>query len=156
MQLHVIAIGKTSAPHLQVGIDIYLQRLKHYARVQWTELPDVVSKNLSADAVKKKEGEKILQQLAQSDVLMLLDEKGKAYTSRAFADFLQRQMNTGIKTLCLVVGGAHGFSDEVYKRANGTISFSSMTFSHEMIRLFLAEQLYRAHTILKGEGYHHD
>lgn len=156
MKIQIITIGKTSASYLKEGIDIYLKRLHHYAKVEWKELPDAAAKGLAADPLKKKEGEAILQNIKPDEALILLDEKGKHYTSREFADFMQKKMNAGTKSLCFVIGGAFGFSDEVYARANAQISFSKMTLSHEMIRLFLAEQLYRAHTILKGESYHHD
>jgi 23S rRNA (pseudouridine1915-N3)-methyltransferase len=105
---------------------------------------------------KEKEGELILKQLKGEDVLILLDEKGKNPSSREFADFFQKKMNGGTRSLCLVIGGAYGFSDEVYNRAESLLSFSKMTFSHEMIRLMLVEQVYRAFTIIKGESYHHD
>jgi len=154
MIIRVITIGKTSTPYLKVGIDIYLNRLKHYAKVEYLELPDVAVKERTKQ--KEKEGELILKQLKGEDVLILLDEKGKNPSSREFADFFQKKMNGGTRSLCLVIGGAYGFSDEVYNRAESLLSFSKMTFSHEMIRLMLVEQVYRAFTIIKGESYHHD
>ncbi len=156
MKITIICIGKTGTSFLKEGTSVYLDRLKHYAKVEYKELPDANAKGLSSEMLKQREGESILKQIKTEDTLLLLDEKGDQFTSRAFADFLQKKMNAGSKNLCLVIGGAFGFSDEVYARANGKISFSKMTFSHEMIRLFLAEQLYRAFTILKGESYHHD
>jgi len=156
MKTRLICIGKTSTPYLREGINAYLKRLEHYTRVEYLELPDVPSKGLTPNTFKTKEGELILKQLKPDDVLVLLDENGDSYTSRDFANFLQKKMNAGVRSIVFVVGGAFGFSKEVMDKANGKLSFSKMTFSHEMIRLFAIEQLYRAHTILKGENYHHD
>ena len=119
-------------------------------------MPDIKnSKSLSEEQQKTKEGELILSNIASSHHLILLDERGKEYTSVAFADELQKKMNAGIKQLTFVIGGPYGFSKEVYDRANGKLSLSKLTFSHQMIRLFFVEQLYRAFTILKNEPYHH-
>lgn len=137
-------------------MSVYQERLKHYARVEYKELPDVPAKGLTAEALKEREGEVLMKQLKSDDVVLLLDENGEHFSSRGFAEMLQRRMNSGVKQLVLIIGGAFGFSDAMYARANGKISFSKMTYSHEMIRLLLLEQLYRAHTILKGESYHHD
>ncbi len=156
MKIKIISIGKTSATYLQEGIGIYLKRLEHYIKVEYVELADVASKGMTPEALSKKQGLSIIKQLRQEDKVFLMDEKGKHHTSREFASFIQNNMNTGIKSICFVIGGAFGFSEEVYARANAQISFSKMTLSHDMIRLFLAEQLYRAFTILKGESYHHD
>ena len=135
---------------------VYRDRLKHYARVEYNELPDVPAKGVTPELLKEREGEVLMKQLKADDVVLLLDENGEHYTSRGFSEMLQRRMNSGVKQLVLIIGGAFGFSDAMYARANGKISFSKMTYSHEMIRLLLLEQLYRAHTILKGESYHHD
>lgn len=135
---------------------VYRDRLKHYARVEYSELPDVPAKGITPELLKEREGEVLMKQLKADDVVLLLDENGEHYTSRGFSEMLQRRMNSGVKQLVLIIGGAFGFSDAMYARANGKISFSKMTYSHEMIRLLLLEQLYRAHTILKGESYHHD
>lgn len=124
--------------------------------MDWLELPDVASKGNNTAQVKQREGESILKLLKPDDYLMLLDERGKSYTSVEWAQWLQQRMNASVKHLVLVIGGAHGFLDDVYARANAQLSLSAMTFPHELIRLFLAEQLYRAHTILKGEKYHHE
>ncbi len=156
MKIRLITIGKTSTPYLKEGIAAYLQRLEHYCRLEYLELPDVAAKGLTPDTGKTKEGELILKTLKPEDQLILLDEKGTEYSSREFAQFIQKKMNAATRSMALVVGGAYGFSPEVYNKAAGTLSFSRMTFSHEMIRLFALEQLYRAHTILKGENYHHD
>ena len=137
-------------------MSVYQERLKHYARVEYKELPDVPAKGLTPEVLKEREGEALMKQLKSDDVVLLLDENGEHFSSRGFAEMLQRRMNSGAKQLVLIIGGAFGFSDAMYARANGKISFSKMTYSHEMIRLLLLEQLYRAHTILKGESYHHD
>jgi 23S rRNA (pseudouridine1915-N3)-methyltransferase len=137
-------------------MSVYQERLKHYARVEYKELPDVPAKGLTAEVLKEREGEVLMKHLKPDDVVLLLDENGEHFSSRCFAEMLQRRMNSGVKQLVLIIGGAFGFSDAMYARANGKISFSKMTYSHEMIRLLLLEQLYRAHTILKGESYHHD
>ncbi len=156
MKITIIVIGKTETSFLKEGIAIYLDRLKHYAKVDYKELPDVNAKGITSEVLKQKEGELILKQIKTEDTLLLLDENGDHFSSRMFADFLQKKMNAGTKNVSLVIGGAFGFSKVVYARANGKISFSKMTFSHEIIRLLLTEQLYRAFTILKGESYHHD
>ena len=154
MKIHVICIGKTNAPYLKEGIGIYMQRLVHYCKIEWAEIKDV---GVSDPALLKlREGEQILKLIKPEDHVILLDERGTSFTSRKFAEFLQKKMNGGTKTLVLIIGGAFGFSDSVYDRAQGKIAFSEMTFSHEMIRLLLVEQLYRGFTILKGESYHHD
>jgi len=156
LKIIILTLGKTSASYLREGTSIYLDRLKHYAKLEYKELPDVPAKGLSPDGLKEKEGEQLIKQLKQDDHVLLLDENGEHFSSRSFAEMLQRRMNSGVKQLVLIIGGAFGFSDAMYSRANGKISFSKMTYSHEMIRLLLVEQLYRAHTILKGESYHHD
>lgn len=156
MKIRVLSIGKTSTPFIKEGVAFYLKRLEHYCRLEYVELPDVPQKGLTTEAGKIKEAELILKNLKPEDVLVLLDEKGTEYTSRGFANFLQKKMNAGTRSLVFVVGGAFGFSKELYAKADNTLSFSQMTFPHELIRLFVAEQLYRAHTILKGENYHHD
>lgn len=154
MKIHVICIGKTNAPYLKEGIAIYMQRLVHYCKMEWTEIKDVGVSD--PELLKLREGEQILKITKPDDHVFLLDERGSSYTSRKFSDFMQKKMNSGAKTLVLVIGGAFGFSEAVYNRAQGKIAFSEMTFSHEMIRLLLVEQLYRGFTILKGESYHHD
>lgn len=119
-------------------------------------IPDIKNaKNLSEAQQKEKEGEMILKKLAPTDILILLDENGKQYTSVDFSNYLQKKMNSGIKQLVFVIGGPYGFSDAVYQKAQGKISLSKMTFSHQMVRLFFVEQVYRAFTILKNEPYHH-
>lgn len=157
MKIKLLVIGKTDDKNLQQLIDDYQKRLGFYSKFELIVIPDIKNaKNLTENQQKEKEGELILKQLDSSDELILLDEKGKGFRSVEFADLLQKKMNSGIKQLVFVVGGPYGFSDEVYKKANAKISLSKMTFSHQMVRLFMVEQLYRAFTILKNEPYHHE
>ena len=157
MKIKLLAIGKTDDKNLLKLIETYQNRLKHYVKFEITIIPDIKNvKNLSEKQQKEKEGELILKQLQPIDELILLDEKGKDFRSLEFAKYLQKKMNSGIKQLVIVIGGPYGFSEEVYKKSNGKISLSKMTFSHQMIRLFLVEQLYRGFTILKNEPYHHE
>lgn len=156
LKITILCIGKTTSPYLREGIDIYLNRLTHYARVEMREIPDLPVKGLAPAQIKFKEGESILKLIKSDDVLIVLDEKGKAFSSRGFAEMLQKRMNAATRSLVFLIGGAYGFSEDVYQRADAKISFSEMTFSHEMIRLLLVEQIYRGFTILKGESYHHD
>jgi 23S rRNA (pseudouridine1915-N3)-methyltransferase len=156
MNIRLLAIGKTDNKSLQTLIDDYTKRLSFYIKFDLEVIPDIKNvKNLSEAQQKEKEGELILAKLAPTDQLILLDENGSTFSSVAFSDYLQKKMNAGIKTLVFVIGGPYGFSDEVYKKAQGKISLSAMTFSHQMVRLFVIEQLYRGFTILKNEPYHH-
>ncbi|CEN37481.1 23S rRNA (pseudouridine(1915)-N(3))-methyltransferase RlmH [Capnocytophaga cynodegmi] len=156
MNIKLIAIGKTDNSALQQLIADYEKRLSHYVNFQMQIILDIKnSKSLSEEQQKMKEGELILKNIENSHHLILLDERGKEYTSVGFSEFLQKQMNTGTKQLVFVIGGPYGFSEEVYQRANGKLSLSKLTFSHQMIRLFFVEQIYRAFTILKNEPYHH-
>ncbi|MCK0159865.1 23S rRNA (pseudouridine(1915)-N(3))-methyltransferase RlmH [Allomuricauda sp. F6463D] len=156
MQITLIAIGKTDKSELEELITVYEKRLKHYIKFRMVIVPDIKnSKNLSEAQQKDKEGELILAQLKPTDTLILLDEKGKQYTSVDFAQFLQKKMNGGTKNLVLAIGGPYGFSDAVYAKSSGKISLSKMTFSHQMVRLFIVEQIYRGYTILRNEPYHH-
>jgi 23S rRNA (pseudouridine1915-N3)-methyltransferase len=156
MQIKLIAIGKTDSPELDRLISIYQNRLSHYVRFSFDIIADLKNnKNLSEKLQKEAEGKLILDKISSTDRLILLDEKGKEMNSIGFSTFLQKQMNSGIKQLVLVIGGPYGFSEAVYKKAAGTLSLSKMTFSHQMVRLFVVEQLYRGFTILKNEPYHH-
>ena len=156
MEISLIVIGKTNARYLQEGIDEYIKRLKHYIPYSITVLPDIKNtKKLTEEQQKEAEGKLMLDALKPGDCLVLLDERGKEFTSGAFADYLQRKMNAGLRRLVFVIGGPYGFSQSVYDRADEKISLSKMTFSHEMIRLFFTEQIYRAMTIQRGEPYHH-
>ncbi|UMB54975.1 23S rRNA (pseudouridine(1915)-N(3))-methyltransferase RlmH [Lutibacter sp. A64] len=157
MKIKLLAIGKTDDKNLQTLIETYQNRLKHYINFEIDIIPDLKkAKNLTEAQQKDKEGELILKKLTATDNLILLDEKGKEFRSIEFSKFLQKKMNAGIKQLVLVIGGPYGFSDAVYKKSQGKISLSKMTFSHQMIRLFITEQIYRAFTILKNEPYHHE
>jgi len=156
MNIKLLAIGKTDDKALQSLIDDYSKRLSFYIRFDLEIIPDIKNaKNLSEILQKEKEGELILSKITATDQLILLDENGKTYSSISFADELQKKMNSGVKTLVFVIGGPYGFSESVYKKAAGKISLSHMTFSHQMVRLFFIEQLYRGFTILKNEPYHH-
>lgn len=156
MNIKLITIGKTDNKNLQSLIEDYVKRLSHYIKFEFDIIPDIKNtKHLSESQQKEKEGELILSKTQNSDVLILLDENGKQMDSVTFANYLQKHMNSGIKTLVFVIGGPYGFSDALYKRANGKLSLSKMTFSHQMVRLFFIEQLYRGFTILKNEPYHH-
>lgn len=156
MKVKLIVVGKTDQNYLIEGFSIYENRLKRYIHFESIIIPALKNaKNLSVQEQKDREGELIIQSIHSSDLLILLDEKGVEYSSLEFAKFIQRNMNNAIKSLVFVVGGPFGFSDEVYKRSSKKISLSKMTFSHQMVRLFFVEQLYRAMTIQKGEPYHH-
>lgn len=156
MKITLILNGKTEEDYLIKGITTYEKRLKHYLSFETIVIPALKNtKALSIEQQKEKEAELLFKEIESSDRLILLDENGKEYNSVEFSGFLQQQMNSGIKKLVFVVGGPYGFSDAVYKRANGKIALSKMTFSHQMVRLFFVEQLYRGMTILKNEPYHH-
>jgi len=156
MNIRLITIGKTDNKSLQTLIDDYTKRLSFYVKFDLEIIPDIKNvKNLSESQQKEKEGELILSKISASDELILLDENGKTYSSFGFSKYLQKKMNTGIKTLVFVIGGPYGFSDLVYQKAQNKVSLSEMTFSHQMVRLFLIEQIYRGFTILKNEPYHH-
>ena len=157
MKIKVLVIGKTDDKNLQLLIDKYEKRLKHYVKFQMEIIPDLKkTKNLSEKEQKEKEGELLLKKIDSLDQLWLLDEKGKTFRSLEFSKFLQKKMNAGVKQIVFAVGGPYGFSEGVYQKAVGKLSLSEMTFSHQMIRLFLVEQIYRAFTILKNEPYHHE
>ncbi|AWG26711.1 23S rRNA (pseudouridine(1915)-N(3))-methyltransferase RlmH [Flavobacterium kingsejongi] len=156
MNIRILAIGKTDNKALQSLIDDYQKRLSFYIKFDLEVIPDIKNvKHLSEAQQKEKEGELILGKLTPTDQLVLLDENGKHFSSMGFSEELQKKMNSGVKTLVYVIGGPYGFSDAVYQKAQGKIALSSMTFSHQMVRLFFIEQLYRGFTILKNEPYHH-
>ncbi|QRM89954.1 23S rRNA (pseudouridine(1915)-N(3))-methyltransferase RlmH [Lacinutrix sp. WUR7] len=156
MNIKLLAIGKTDNKQLQSLIDDYTKRLGFYIKFELEIIPDLKKvKNLSEDQQKQKEGELILGKLNATDVLILLDENGKQLDSVGFSNYLQKHMNSGIKQLVFVIGGPYGFSPDVYSKAQGKLSLSKMTFSHQMVRLFVIEQLYRGFTILRNEPYHH-
>tara|TARA_B110000967_G_scaffold9439_1_gene9515 strand:+ start:2245 stop:2718 length:474 start_codon:yes stop_codon:yes gene_type:complete len=156
MDIKLIAIGKTDKTELDQLIKSYQNRLMHYVRFSFEIIPDLKnSKNLSERLQKEEEGKIILSKISNSDRLILLDENGQEMNSVGFSNFLQKQMNSGLKRLVLVIGGPYGFSEAVYKKASSKLALSKMTFSHQMVRLFIIEQLYRSFTILKNEPYHH-
>lgn len=156
MDIKLIAVGKTDKTELDQLIKSYQNRLMHYVRFSFEIIPDLKnSKNLSKRLQKEEEGKLILSKISNSDRLILLDENGQEMNSVGFSNFLQKQMNSGLKRLVLVIGGPYGFSEAVYKKASSKLALSKMTFSHQMVRLFIIEQLYRSFTILKNEPYHH-
>ena len=156
MNIKLIAIGKTDNKALQSLIDDYTKRLSFYIKFDLDIIPDIKNvKNLSESQQKEKEGDLILAKITPTDQLILLDENGKNFSSIAFSEELQKKMNSGVKTLVFVIGGPYGFSETVYAKAHVKISLSVMTFSHQMVRLFFIEQLYRGFTILRNEPYHH-
>ena len=156
MNIKLLAIGKTDNKELQKLIDDYTKRLSFYIKFDLEIIPDIKNvKNLSESQQKEKEGELILAKLTPTDQLILLDENGTTFSSVGFSDYFQKKMNSGAKTLVFVIGGPYGFSEEIYQKAQGEISLSLMTFSHQMVRLFFIEQLYRGYTILRNEPYHH-
>lgn len=157
MKVHVIFTGKTVGKLPVEAIADYAARLTHYIPFSIEEIPDLKNvKNLSEEQQKEREADMLFERLQPGDVLVLLDEKGKEFTSREFSQYLEQKMQTVSKRLVFLIGGPYGFSPRVYEAAQGKISLSKMTFSHQMVRLFLVEQIYRACTISRGEPYHHD
>ncbi len=157
MKITLLTIGKTEDKYLLEGINVYIKRLKHYIPFKIFEIPELKgTKSLSQEQQKTREAELIFKNINNTDHVILLDENGQEFSSKQFSGFLNKKMVGGQQHLVFIVGGPYGFSDEIYKRCNEKISLSKMTFSHQMIRLFFTEQLYRAFTILKGEPYHHD
>jgi len=156
VKIRLIAISKTSQSYLTEGIDVFEGRIKRYLPFSFEEL-NTPKKwgTLPENKQKEEEGKLLLSKISSDDVIILLDERGKSYTSPDFANFLQKKMNSGAKSLAFVIGGAYGFSDDVYARASDKISLSKMTFSHQMVRLFAIEQIYRGFSILNNEPYHH-
>lgn len=156
MKITLIQVGGTVDKYLKTGVDEYIKRLSFYTKFSIVEISDLKNAaKMSRDELKKREGAEILKKLNSEDHVILLDEAGKLYTSEGFAQLLQLKMNQSTRSLVFIIGGAFGFSDEVYERAQGKLSLSKMTFSHRMIRLLFTEQLYRAFTILRNEPYHH-
>lgn len=150
-------VGKTEEAWLREGISKYLNRLRHYTRIDFIEIPELKNtKALSPDQQKEKEAAMIMPKLLPADQVILLDERGTELTSKQFAAFIDKKALNSVNNLVFVVGGPYGFDQSVYQRANDKISLSRMTFSHQMVRLFFTEQLYRAFTIIKGEPYHHE
>ncbi|MBV2224396.1 Ribosomal RNA large subunit methyltransferase H [bioreactor metagenome] len=157
MKINLLCIGKTDDKEIKNLINYYLTRLPRHWNFEITEIPDVKNaRNLTPDLLKKEEAKLFLNIIENTDLVVLLDEKGKQFTSREFAQKLDSYQNNSIKKICFLVGGAYGFSEEMYQRANEKISISKMTFTHQMIRLFFVEQIYRADQILQGKPYHND
>lgn len=157
MKITLLTVGKTDRDWVRQGLDIYVSRLKHYIPFSIIEIPEL--KNVSAlskEQIKSKEGELILKNIRTTDDVILLDERGKEFSSVELAKIIQDKINYGGRDIVYVIGGAYGFSEEVYARANSKLSLSRMTFSHQMVRAIFAEQIYRAFTIMKGEPYHHE
>lgn len=157
MQLSLLVLGKTDSAQIETEIKRYESRLKHYLPFELRVIPDVRrGSKLTPEEQKRAEGIELLRYITPTDRVYLFDERGESYTSRAFATFIERAMVSGERRMVFVIGGPYGFSSEVYERADGQVSLSRMTFSHQMVRLFAIEQLYRAQTIIRGEPYHHD
>ena len=157
MKITLLTVGKTDRDWVRQGLGVYTSRLKHYIPFVITEIPEL--KNVSAlskDQIKAKEAELILKNVKPTDDVILLDERGKEYSSMEFAKVLQDKISYIGKDIVFVIGGAYGFSDDVYRRADSKMSLSRMTFSHQMVRTIFAEQIYRAFTIMRGEPYHHE
>lgn len=157
MKLQILFTGRTTGTVFPPLIAEYVQRLSHYLPTQVEEIPDLKNtKSLSEEQQKEREADLVFDRLQAGDVLVLLDERGREYTSREFSQWIEQKLQTVPKRLVLLIGGPYGFSPRIYDAAQGKISLSKMTFSHQMVRLFLVEQLYRAFTIIRGEPYHHD
>ena len=157
MKIALLTVGKTDRDWVKQGLDIYTSRLKHYIQFSINEIPELKNvSSLSKEQIKVREGELIMKNIRQTDDVILLDEHGKEHTSVEFASLLQKKITYEGKDIVFVIGGAYGFSEEVYRRANSKISLSRMTFSHQMVRAIFAEQIYRAFTIMRGEPYHHE
>jgi 23S rRNA (pseudouridine1915-N3)-methyltransferase len=154
MKVELWAIGKTDIDYLKEGISVYEKRLKHYTTFEIVVLSDVKNPPVSSEQLKIKEGDMILAKLQKDDFLVVMDEAGKQFTSTEFAAFLEKKQVESTKKMVFLIGGAFGFSEAIYARANYKMAFSKMTFTHQMIRLIFVEQLYRAFTIIKGEKYH--
>lgn len=157
MKITLLTVGKTEDKYILEGIEKYLKRLKHYIKFELIEIPELKkTKSLSEDQQKSKEAEIIFKYLNHTDHVVLLDERGKELSSMHFADFMNKKMIGSVQQLVFIVGGPYGFDASLHQRAQDKLSLSKMTFSHQMVRLFFVEQVYRAFTILKGEPYHHE
>ncbi len=157
MKIIWMMIGKTDFEYVEKGVDEYLKRLKKYVPVELMVIPDVkTGAKPNADLLKEKEADAILPRIKDTDHVILLDERGKQYSSVGFAEWINEQINYSPANLVFIIGGAYGFSERVYQRAKSKMSLSSLTFSHQLVRVVFAEQLYRAFTIIKGESYHHE
>jgi len=156
MKITFLTVGKTEDAYLKDGIEKYIKRLKHYTKLSIIDLDELKNtKALTQEQQKSKEAELILKKITPQDYVILLDEKGMELTSEKFAAYIDKKAIASVSNMVFVVGGPYGFDSTVYARANDKLSLSAMTFSHQMVRLFFIEQLYRAFTIIKGEPYHH-
>lgn len=156
MKISLICIGKTDDKHLALSIETYTKRLSHYINFQMISLPDIKNnKHLSQDQQKVKEAQLFFKNISPKDLVVLLDERGRQFSSIEFATILEKHMLNSVSHLVYLIGGPYGFDQTIYQRSNSQISLSKMTFSHQMIRLFFVEQIYRGMTILRGEPYHH-
>lgn len=157
MKITFLTVGKTTFPFVKEGCDIFIKRIRHYTTFEYIEIPELKNtSSLSKEQIREKEAELILKYVKNTDKVVLLDERGKNFTSIEWSKELEKEIVSGTRSLIFIVGGAYGFSKTIYERANGKLSLSSMTFSHQIIRLFFIEQLYRAFTIMKGEPYHNE
>ena len=157
MKITLLTVGKTDVRWVKEGLDLYVSRLSHYIPFTLTEIPELKNaSSLSKEQIKDREGDSILKTLKPTDEVILLDERGKEFRSMEFAGMIGDRLNRGGRDMVFIVGGAYGFNDAVYRRADSMLSLSKMTFSHQMVRTIFAEQLYRAFTIIKGEPYHHE
>ncbi len=157
MKITLLTVGKTTFPFVKEGCDIFIRRIRHYTTFEYIEIPELKNtSSLSKDQIKEKEGELILKQIKNTDKVVLLDEKGKQFKSVEWAKEIEKEGISGTKSIVFIVGGAYGFAPSVYDRADSKLSLSAMTFSHQIIRLFFIEQIYRAFTIIKGEPYHNE
>ncbi len=157
MKITLLITGKTNESYIKEGFSIYEKRLKHYISFNTVVIPDLNNtKNLDPPLIKEKEADQQLKYIDTSDFVVLLDENGKEYRSLDFAGFIQQKMNSSVKNLVFIIGGAYGFSDKIIEKANANISLSKMTFSHQVVRIFFMEQLYRAFSIIRNEPYHHE
>lgn len=157
MKITLLTVGKTDRDWVRQGLDIYVSRLKHYIPFSIVEIPELKNvSSLNKEQIRTREGELILRNLRPTDEVILLDERGKEYSSVELAKILQDKINYTGKDIVYIIGGAYGFSEAVYRRADSRLSLSRMTFSHQMVRAIFAEQIYRAFTIMKGEPYHHE
>lgn len=157
VKITLLTVGRTDIPWVRDGLEMYVSRLRHYVPFELREIPELRNvSSLDREQIRQKEGELVLKQVRPSDEVILLDERGEELRSLEFASFLQRKMATSARDIVFVIGGAYGFSPQVYGRSDGKISLSRMTFSHQIVRTLFAEQLYRAFTIIKGEPYHHE
>lgn len=157
MKIVLIAVGKTATPYIAAAVEEFVKRVNRYVPMEVQIVPDIrAAKGLTEEVQKQREGQGILAALQPGDFVTLLDERGRELTSREFSDSIERRMVQGLKRLVFVIGGPYGFAQAVYDRADSKLSLSRMTFTHEMVRLFFTEQVYRAMTIMRGEPYHHD